>query len=177
MRIAGAAAALAGDGAAVAGVLAAEPTAGLRGYLCALQAADGRRTWLALDDAGAPLTARREVREIVSMAALCELATESAFPGDLDELRAELVALRIAEAPAGIEEAEEAAAALQRVLGAPPQLASPARLDAIGAAARRLELALDPAAPSPFTAQMKGAQPVIEELQREVEGAYGVPLA
>ena len=54
--------------------------------------------------------------------------------GDLDELRSQLVALRLTEAPAGIEEAEEAALELQRTIGAPPQLATPARLDEIGAA-------------------------------------------
>ena len=37
------------------------------------------------------------------------------------------------ENPAGIEEAEEAALELQHVLGAPPMLATPARLDEIGA--------------------------------------------
>ena len=91
------------------------------------------RTWLALDDDGRPVRDRRDVRDAVSIAALCEVAEEAAFPGDLDELRAQLVALRITEAPAGIEEAEEAARELQHTLGAPPQLATPARLDAIGA--------------------------------------------
>ena len=44
----------------------------------------------------------------------------------------------------------------------------PARLDEIGAATRRLELALDPAAPSPFTAALKGAQGTLDELLEEV---------
>ncbi len=99
------------------------------------------------------------------------------FPGDLDELRAQLVQVRITEGPPGIEEAEAAAAHLQRTLGAPPQLATPARLDAIGAAARRLELALaQPGEPSPFTAAMRGAQGAVDELWAAVEAGYRLPL-
>ena len=127
---------------------------------------------LAVDPRGDAVTSRRDARDIVTVAALCELAEETAFPGDLDELRAQLVALRLTENPAGIEAAEEAALALQHVLGAPPQLASPARLDAIGAAARRLELALDPTAGSPFGNAMQGAQGVADELWAEVESTY-----
>ena len=130
-----------GDGSSVSGVLAAEPAPGRRVYVCAFETEAGARTWLALDDEGAPVTSQRDVRDAVSIAALCEVAEESAFPGDLDELRAQLVALRITESPDGIDEAEDAARALQHVIGAPPHLASPARLDAIGQAVRRLELA------------------------------------
>ena len=78
--------------------------------------------------------------------------------------------------PPGIEEAEDAAHALQHVLGAPPRLASPARLDGIGVAARRLERALDPAAASPFAAAMQSAQGAVEELVEEVEAGYRLPL-
>ena len=106
------------------------------------------------------------IKDVVSIAALCEIAEESAVGGDLDELLSQLVALRLTETPEGIDEAEEAVRALQRTIGAPPQLASPARLDEIGAATRRLEQALDPAAPSPFTAALKGAQGTIDELLR-----------
>ena len=116
------------------------------------------------------------MRDAVSIAALCEVAEEAAFPGDLDELRSQLVALRIAEAPEGIEEAEEAARELQLVLGAPPQVASPERLDTIGGAARRLERALDPTAPSPFTDVLRGAGEVAEALWRDVEAGYLRPL-
>jgi hypothetical protein len=175
MRIAETAATL-GNGSAVTGVLPAEPAAGLRLYLCAFEAEDEARTWLAFDDDGRVVRDRRAVRDAVSIAALCEVAEEAAFPGDLDELRAQLVALRIAEAPEGIAEAEAAARALQHVLGAPPQLASPARLDEIGEAARRLERALDPATASPFTAAMRGAAAVADALWADVEASYGVPL-
>jgi hypothetical protein len=174
-RIAAVAATLA-DGSVVSGILAAEPAVGLRVYVCAFEAGDGARTWLALDEDGRPLSDRRDVRDAVSIAALCEVAEEAAFPGDLDELRAQLVALRIAEAPDGIAEAESAARELQHVLGAPPHIASPERLDAIGAAARRLERALDPTTPSPFTNAMRSAAEVADALWGDVEAAYRIPL-
>jgi hypothetical protein len=162
---------------ALSAVLPAEPARGVRVYVCAFERADGSRSWLVLDDAGEPVVDRREARDAVSIAALCELAEEAAFPGDLDELRSELVALRIAEAPEGIEEAEAAAAALQQAVGAPPALATPERLDALGRAALRLERALDPTVASPFAAAMRGAQSVVDELWSEVESGYRAPLA
>jgi hypothetical protein len=170
------AAAAAGASDGLTGVLATEPASGRRIYLCAFEIPEQGRTWLAVDDAGEPVGDRREIRDAVSIAALCEVAEEAAFPGDLDELRAQLVALRISEAPEGIEEAEQAARALQHVLGAPPHLASPARLDAIGEAARRLERALDPTAPSPFTSAMRSAAAVADALWADVESAYRGPL-
>ena len=164
------------DGNAVTGILVTEPAVDVRIYVCAFEAADGARTWLALDADGRPIHARRDVRDAVAIAALCEVAEEAAFPGDLDELRAQLVALRIAEAPDGIAEAEDAARALQHVVGSPPHVASPARLDAIGEAARRLERALDPSAPSPFSAAMRSAVEVGDALWADVESSYRVPL-
>ena len=161
-----------GDGSAVSAVLAAEPAAGFLVYVCVFESPAGDRTWLALDDDARPVAARRDVRDAVSIAALCEVAEEAAFPGDLDDLRAQLVALRIAEAPEGIGEAEDAARDLQHVVGAPPHVASPERLDAIGQAARRLELALDPAAPSPFAAAMRSAAAVADALWADVQAAY-----
>ena len=143
-RVAAAAAPLA-EGRSLAGVLATEPAVGRRVYVCAYEAPDGTRGWLALGDDGEVLQGRREVRDAVSIAALCEVA-------------------------------EEAALRLQHVLGAPPQLSSPGRLDAIGQAARRLELALDPTAPSPFTSAMRSAAEVADALWGDVESAYLVPL-
>lgn len=175
-RIAEVAAIHAGE-AALTAVLPTEAARGARAYVCAFEHADGRRAWLVVDDAGAPVVDRRAARDAVSIAALCELAEEAAFPGDLDELRSELVALRIAEAPAGIDEAEEAAAALQQVIGAPPTLATPERLDALGRAALQLERALDPTVASPFAAVMRGAQGVVDELWIEVEAGYRAPFA
>lgn len=163
-------------GATLAGVLPAEASVGVRRYVCAFASPDGTRAWLVVDDAGRAVADRRDARDALAISALCELAAEAAFPGDLDDLRAQLVALRLSEAPDGIEAAEEAAHALQLVLGSPPTLATPGRLDEIGRAARRLEEALDPTAPSPFVAAMRGAQATVDELWREVEGSYGVPF-
>jgi hypothetical protein len=176
-RIASAVADRAPDGGAVSAVLAAEPTPGLRAYLCAFETGDGARSWLVVDDDGASVVERRDVRDVVAIAALCEIAEESAAGGDLDELLAQLVGLRLTESPEGIDEAEDAVRSLQRTIGVAPHLATPARLDEIGAATRRLEQALDPAAPSPFTATLKGAQGTIDELLREVEQAYRAPLS
>jgi hypothetical protein len=177
-RTATSAAAYAPEGGAVSAVLASESDPGYRRYLCAFEALpDGARSWLVLDDDGTPVTVRRDVKDAVSIAALCEIAEESAVGGDLDELLSQLVALRLTESPGGIDEAEEAVRALQRTIGTPPHLASPERLDAIGAAARRLEQALDPAAASPFTAALKSVQGTIDELLKEVEHTYRVPLS
>jgi hypothetical protein len=176
-RIAAAVADRAPDGGAVSAVLAAEPTPGLRAYLCAFETGDGARSWLVVDDDGASVVERRDVRDVVAIAALCEIAEESAAGGDLDELLAQLVGLRLTESPEGIDEAEDAVRSLQRTIGVAPHLATPARLDEIGAATRRLEQALDPAAPSPFTMTLKGAQGTIDELLREVEQAYRAPLS
>jgi hypothetical protein len=156
-------------------VLAAEPEAGTRSYLCSF-GENGERTWLVVDDQGLPVVDRSRVRDTVTIAALCEIAVDVAFPGDIDELRGRLVQLRLTEAPDGIEEAEAAALALQRLLGAPPQLASPARLDEIGLGTRRLERALDPTAPSPSSAAMQAAAGSVEELLAHVQASYRVPL-
>jgi hypothetical protein len=166
----------AGSGAAA--VLAAEAEPGERLYLCAFEEADGGRSWLALDAAGQPVAERRRVRDAVTILALCEVAEEAAGGGDLDDLLSRLAALRVTEDPPGIEDAEEAARELQRVLGSPPVLATPARLDEIGAATRRLELALGGASEgSPFAAAMRSATEVVEALAADVEGSYRVPFA
>src|SRR5579884_455120 len=106
-RIAAAAVRFAAEGEHLAGVLVAEPL-GRRVYLCAYESIEGH-AWLALDDAAEPLSDRRIVREAAQLAALCEVAEESAGGGSLEELRARLAELRETEAPAGIEEAEKAA--------------------------------------------------------------------
>jgi hypothetical protein len=159
-------------------VLAAEARPGERVYVCAFEEADGGRTWLAVDGAGETVADRGRLREAVSIVALCELAEETAGGGDLDELRSQLAALRVTESPPGIEEAEEAALELQRVLGAPPTLATPARLDEIGAATRRLEVALGGAAQgSPFAAAMKSSSAVVEALYGDVASSYRAALS
>ncbi|MGH3132541.1 MAG: hypothetical protein ACRDNY_02155 [Gaiellaceae bacterium] len=166
--------AVAGD--AVSGIIATEPAPGRRVYLCAYDDADGYRSWLAIRDDGLPVSSRVELREAVSIAALCEVATDAAGGGDLDSLIARLEELRRTESPPTIEDAVEAARALRTVLADPPQLATPSRLDEIGAATRRLERELDPTAASPFSAAMKSSQDAVGELQREIEAGYRVPL-
>jgi hypothetical protein len=160
----------------VVAVLAAEPSQGRRTYICALESERAGRTWLAVDAAGVRITSRRDLRDAVAIAALCEIAAEAAGGGDLDDLLSRLVAVRIGEQPVGIEEAEAAVRALQHVIGVAPQLATPARLDDIGAATRRLELALDPTAGSPFAATLRASQDAIDELVREVEATYRASL-
>ena len=170
-RIGARAAGLAGSGEALAGILAAEPGAGRRVYVCAYESGD-RRSWLALDEEGRPVEDRAAVREAASVAAMVEIAADTAGGGDLEELRGRLVALRLRENPPGIDEAEEAALELERTLGAPPRLATPALLDDIGTATRRLELALGDELASPFAEAMKAAMGAVEELLREVEAGY-----
>ena len=80
------------------------------------------------------------------------------------------------EAPEGIEDGGGGRARAARRLGEPPQLATPARLDEIGTATRRLEQELDPGGASPFSAALKSAQGAVSELQREVEAGYLVDL-
>jgi hypothetical protein len=174
-RVAALASEFAGPGERVAGVVAAEPDAGERVYLCAFEG-DGGRTWLGLDGSGRPLESRALVREAVSIAALCELAGETAGGGDLEELRSRLVALRLTESPLGIEEAEEAALALEEAVGTPPHVASPAYLDDVGAATRRLELALGTNGASPFAEAMKQGLAAVEALTAEVEAGSKRPL-
>lgn len=175
-RIAGLAAGHSDPGDAVSAVIPTEPAVGQRVYLVAYDGADGFRSWLAVDSQGRAITSRRDLRDAVAVAVLCELATDAAGGGDLDALIARLQELRESEAPDGIEEAEEAAQRLRAILAEPPQLASPGRLDEIGAATRRLEQELDPTAASPFAAAMRTADAAIAELQREIEAGYRVPL-
>src|SRR5215211_5872037 len=149
-RIAAAAQAYAADDEAVAAILATEPDTGVRIFLCAFSAGAERTGWIALDEDARPID-------------------------DREALRAHLVDLRVREQPPGIEEAEAAALALERAVGAPPRIATPAYLDAVGDATRELERALGDDA-SPFAAAMQGAVSVVNALQAEVEGGYKLPL-
>jgi hypothetical protein len=174
-RISSDAAAFAGEGEELAGVLAAEPAEGGRVYLCAFRSGDDV-SWLALDDAGEPVTERERVREAASLVALSEIAEESAGGGELDELRSQLVALRLTENPEGIEEAEDAVLDLQRVLGATPRLATPRYLDNVGAATKRLEEALGDSGSSPFVEAMRASSGAVQAFTADVEANYKAPL-
>jgi hypothetical protein len=173
-RIATTAAGFAEPGEELAGVLAAD-TLGRRVYLCAFVSAEGH-AWLALDGDATPLTERRLVREAASVAALCEVAEESAGGGHLPELRARLAELRETDRPLGVEEAEAAAASLAETLQQEPRVASGAYLDAIGSASRRLEQTLGESGGSPFAAAMQAALGSVEELTEDVERNYKLPL-
>jgi len=174
-RVAEVAAGYAAAGEKVAGILASEPGGGSRSYLCAF-ANGGARSWLAVDDDGRPVSSRARLRKIVSIAALCELAADAAGGGDLEELRSRLATVRLTENPAGIDEADEAALELERAVGAPPRVASPAYLDTVGAATRKLEVALGTAGSSPFAEAMKQGTAAVDALTQEVESAYKVSL-
>jgi hypothetical protein len=165
----------AADGEELIGVVPAEPAAGRRVFLCAFESGTSVH-WLALDSQRNTVAERGLVREAVSIAALCELAEESAGGGDLLELQARLVEIRKADSPEGIEEAEAAAAALAETLREPPRIASPAYLDAIGAAAERLERALGDPGASPFAEAMKTGVGAAEELAERVERSYKTAL-
>jgi hypothetical protein len=171
-----AAAAFAEPGETVAGVVPVEPEEGTRLYLVAYRDSD-RESWLVLDAAGRAVRERQAVRGAASIAALVEIAEETAAGGDLDDLRAQLVALRLTENPDGIDEAEEAVSALQQVIGAPPRVATPAHLDRVGAATRRLETALGADAASPFAEAMKLAGDSVQAFVADVEAHYKVELA
>jgi hypothetical protein len=170
-RIAGAASAR-GE---VTGVLAAEPAQGRRFYLVSFGDGESRR-WLVVDDAGEPVARREDVRDVASIVAICELAADLAGGGDLEALRANLAQVKIVEQPPGIEEAEDAALALERVVGAPPRVASPGYLDQVGAATVQLERALGEVS-SPFSEAIRGSTGAVEEFVREVERGYAVDLS
>ena len=175
-RIADAAVGYADAGEEVVGIVPTGPSSRSRLYLCAYRGTGGETSWLVLDHEGSPVESRAVVREVVSIAALVELAEETAGGGDLDELRSQLVALRVTENPPGIEDAEEAALALQEVIGGEPRVATPERLDAIGAATLKLEQVLGGAG-SPFSTAMKGAAATVDELTRDIEATYKRPLS
>ena len=159
------------DGEELAGILTAEPSPGIRIYLCAYRAGE-QHSWLALNESGRPVGDRELVRQAASLVALSEVAEESAGGGELDELRSRLVALRLTENPPGIDEAEEAVIALQEVLGATPRVATAAFLDDVGVATRRLEQALGDQGLSPFAEAMKAASRAVEDFMSDVDANY-----
>jgi hypothetical protein len=174
--IAASVAPFADEGEELVGVLATEPASGERLYVCAFALGEERR-WLVVDAEGAPVQDRARIREAVSIAAVCELAEETAAGGELEELRGQLLTLRLTENPEGIEEAEEAALELESTLSPPPRVASPAYLDRVGTATVKLERALgDGRAASPFAAALQAGMASVEELAAEVVLKYKLEL-
>jgi hypothetical protein len=153
------------------GVVPAEPTEGMRLYVCAYRRGE-QLAWLALDANGSPVTDRLLVRDAVSIVGLCELAEESAGGGDLPGLRRSLSALRERENPDGIEDAEAAASALEETVAHPPRVASTGYLDAIGVAASTLERTLGEVGRSPFARAMTSGTGAVDELAKDVERNY-----
>ncbi len=169
-RIAG----LAASRGEVAGVLAAEPASGKRLYLVAFAAGEERH-WLVFDDDGAVVERREDVRDAASIVAMCELSAELAGGGDLEQLRAQLVQVRMVEQTSGIEEAEAAALALEHAVGSVPRLATPAYLDQVGAATLALERALGELS-SPFSEALRAGTGAIDAFTQDVERGYLVDL-
>jgi hypothetical protein len=128
-----------------------------------------------LDDDGAPVARRDDVRDAASIVAMCELAGDLAGGGDLETLRSQLAQVRMVEQPPGIEEAEEAALVLERTIGAPPRVATPGFLDEVGAATMALERALGETS-SPFSAAIRASTGAVEEFVADVERAYKLQL-
>jgi hypothetical protein len=147
----------------VSGVLAAEPAAGRRVYLVSFGDEDERR-WALFDDGGAIVDRREDVRDAASIVAMCELSTELAGL-DLERLRSNLA----------IEEAEDAALTLERIVGAPPRVASPAYLDDMGAATLALERALGDLS-SPFSDAIRAGTGAVDAFVKDVERGYLVHL-
>jgi hypothetical protein len=174
-RIADVAVAYAADDEELSAVIPTEAEGGGRVYLCAYTAGE-KKSWLALDGDRAPVHDRRVVRDAVLIAAMCELAEETAGGGDLSELRSQLETLRVTENVEGIDEAEAAIDELERMIGDEFRIASPAYLDEVGAAARRLEQALGDSGSSPFLAAMKQAGLTIDGLAADIESHYKVDL-
>ena len=173
-EIARTAAGHAGEAEQIAAVIPAD-SSGQRVYLCAYR--NGEETsWLLLDAAGAPVEDRLTVRDAVSLVALCEVAEDSAGGGQLDELRSQLVGLRLTENPPGLDEAVAAVDELERAIGRPPRVASVDYLESVGAAVRGLEGALGEGPGSPFAAALKSAAGAIEQLTVDVEANYKRPF-
>jgi hypothetical protein len=118
---------------------------------------------------------RSDVRDAASIVAMNELAGDLAGGGNLEALRAQLAQVRMVEQPPGIEEAEEAALALERTIGAPPRVATPEYLDQVGAATAALERALGETG-SPFSSAIRSTTGAVQEFVADVERGYKADL-
>jgi hypothetical protein len=84
--------------------------------------------------------------------------------------------VRMIEQPPGIDEAEEAALLLERIIGSPPRVASPTYLDEVGAATLTLERALGNVS-SPFSEALRAGTGSVDEFVRDVERGYALSLS
>jgi hypothetical protein len=132
-------------------VIATELAAGTRVYVIAF-ASGGDLAYIALDEAGAPVSDRRLVRDAVSLAALAERAEEVSGATAADELMARFTDAAERLRPSRNEELAAAAAAADAVIAAAGRLADAATgprpataqyLDRMAALAAELAAALD----------------------------------
>jgi hypothetical protein len=171
-RVAERAVGYAAPGEELAGIVPAEPRDGLLVYLCAFRGEQDAMSWLVFDGMGHVIDDSTLVRDAVSIVAMCELAEEAAAGEDLDELTARVEELRVKESPPAVDEVEEAITNLRATVGEPPHVATPARLDAVGAATRRLEQVLADGGASPFAESMARAVATVNALAAEIVGGY-----
>jgi hypothetical protein len=104
------------DGEDLVGIIPAEPSVGVRLYVCAYR--DGEEAaWLVLRADGSPVEERSLVRDVVSIAALYELAEEAAGSAD-DEARVPSPALldALSGSPNVVEAIKSATATLDELL-------------------------------------------------------------
>ena len=106
----------AAPGEAIEAVLAVEPSAGRRLYICSFVLGEGSRSWLMLNQ-DEPVKSRALVREAIALAALCEVVGEAigdqpprlASPAYLDEHGApDVVAAAFSAVEALTQEVESA---------------------------------------------------------------------
>jgi hypothetical protein len=158
------------DGTELTGVLVTEALPGARVYLCAFRGRDEAHAWLALDDDGEPVRARRDVRDAISIAAL--RGRGGRLRGDLDELRSQLVALGSGGAEDRRGRGRPRAPDRARVAAAGRALARSTRSARPRGASRA---GLDSTAPSPFT-DVLARQGRSRTRWRDVEAGYLQPL-
>jgi hypothetical protein len=104
------------DGEELVGIIPAEPSVGVRLYVCAYR--DGEETgWLVLNADGSPVEERSLVRDAVSIAALYELAEEAAGSAG-EEARIPSPALldALSNSPNAVEAIKSATATVDELL-------------------------------------------------------------
>ena len=156
-------------------VIPAEPVDGTRVYLCAFSSGDDSRTWLALDGAGEAIADRALVHEAVTVAALCELAEESAAGGDVDGFEARLAELAQAEGPSSWQTPRPRSPSF-----APSSTATSRRFSRLPRPHRACHPALRAGAGRDRLVTVRrgdeAGSDAVEGLAAEVEASYKIPL-